>query len=306
MANYWAGSDFVLVANMDDGALLTDSSPVGTNTLTNNNSVTQSVDAKQGDRSGSFAGPDFNQSLTITDANLSAGFPGKNGTSNLDFTICFWCKFAGDPWSNAVISKFLSGVGKTFMIDIEGTGEPYSWIGDGNNVHSVVGGGASLVSGRWYHFVSTYLNSTKARTFTVWDDTAGSLSHNFSDTTAINMGVSTQPITIGMQSTTQADFYGQIDEVAIANSVYDSTDTDAIRAGTFGSQPLTYKISGYLQDSAAKIIVLGESDWEVETTQDVTLGNYEITDLVSGTKSVLAVSPEGEVVGFGGVDPVEV
>jgi len=68
---------------------------------------------------------------------------------------------------------------------------------------------------------------------------------------------------------------------------------------------MPYKISGYLQDPSAKILILKESDWEVETTQDVTLGNYEIVDLVSGTKSVVAASSEGEIVAFGAVVSIE-
>lgn len=64
------------------------------------------------------------------------------------------------------------------------------------------------------------------------------------------------------------------------------------------------KISGYLQDASAKILVIREDTWAVEATQDVTIGHYEITGLVSGKKSIVAVSPDGEVTGFGNVDAV--
>jgi len=159
---------------------------------------------------------------------------------------------------------------------------------------------------RWYHLSFIWNNSTKLALIRAWDDTAGSLIGTESVTLTYAMGSSTSPINFGRSNLASEAFDGNTDEDVFFNSVRSTDDVDAIRAGTFGEQPPTYKISGYLQDPSAKIIVLGESDWEVETTQDVTLGNYEIVDLVSGTKTVAAVSPEGEVVGFGGVDPVEV
>lgn len=64
------------------------------------------------------------------------------------------------------------------------------------------------------------------------------------------------------------------------------------------------KISGYLQDASAKVLVIREDTWAVEATQDVTLGSYEFTGLASGKKSIVAVSSEGEVTGFGNVDAV--
>ena len=68
---------------------------------------------------------------------------------------------------------------------------------------------------------------------------------------------------------------------------------------------MPYKISGYMQDPTGKIIVIKESDWSVETTQDVTIGDYEILGLVAGKKLITAISDEGEVIGFGDVDSIE-
>ena len=64
------------------------------------------------------------------------------------------------------------------------------------------------------------------------------------------------------------------------------------------------QISGYLQEASAKVLVIREDTWAVETSQDVTLGSYEITGLVAGKKAIVAVSAEGEVSGFGNVDTV--
>jgi len=66
---------------------------------------------------------------------------------------------------------------------------------------------------------------------------------------------------------------------------------------------MPYKISGTLNNSA-KVIVIKESDWSVETTADKTAGAYEVNALVSGTKTVVAVDSEGEVEGYGNLTPV--
>lgn len=64
------------------------------------------------------------------------------------------------------------------------------------------------------------------------------------------------------------------------------------------------KISGYLTEANAKILVIREDTWVVEATKEATLGPYEFTGLTTGKKAIIAVSPEGEVVGYGAIDTV--
>ena len=66
---------------------------------------------------------------------------------------------------------------------------------------------------------------------------------------------------------------------------------------------MSYKISGTLNESA-RILVLKESDWSIESNVEKSAGDYEIENLVSGTKTVVAIDDSGEVVGYGNVSPV--
>ena len=65
---------------------------------------------------------------------------------------------------------------------------------------------------------------------------------------------------------------------------------------------MAYKISGTLNESA-RILVLKESDWSIESNVEKSAGDYEIENLVSGTKTVVAIDGNGEVVGYGMVSP---
>jgi len=67
---------------------------------------------------------------------------------------------------------------------------------------------------------------------------------------------------------------------------------------------MSYKISGTLNESA-RILVLKESDWSIESNIERSAGDYEIENLVSGTKTVVAIDNSGEIVGYGGVSPKE-
>jgi len=65
---------------------------------------------------------------------------------------------------------------------------------------------------------------------------------------------------------------------------------------------MAYKISGTLNESA-RILVLKESDWSIESNVEKSAGDYEVDNLVSGTKTVVAIDGAGEVVGYGSVSP---
>lgn len=63
---------------------------------------------------------------------------------------------------------------------------------------------------------------------------------------------------------------------------------------------MPYKISGTLGDDA-RIIVVNESDWSAETNSNESAGAYEIGDLDSGTKLVIARKYDGEILSYTGV-----
>ena len=67
---------------------------------------------------------------------------------------------------------------------------------------------------------------------------------------------------------------------------------------------MPYKISGTLYD-AARIIVIKESDWSIESNTEESSGAYEVDGLESGYKWVLARKSDGEVLGYGYITPIE-
>lgn len=63
---------------------------------------------------------------------------------------------------------------------------------------------------------------------------------------------------------------------------------------------MPYKISGTLNKNA-RIIVLKESDWSIESNSEETYGDYSIESLVTGDKTVIGITSVGDVRVFGAV-----
>ena len=63
-----------------------------------------------------------------------------------------------------------------------------------------------------------------------------------------------------------------------------------------------YKISG--TTDAARIIIIKESDWSIESNTNESSGSYGVDGLESGKKLVLARKSDGEALAFGNVDGV--
>jgi len=63
------------------------------------------------------------------------------------------------------------------------------------------------------------------------------------------------------------------------------------------------KISGNLSESA-RIIVVDESVWSVESNTQKPTGQFEITGLNSNKKMIIARAGSGKCLGYGNVTPV--
>jgi hypothetical protein len=63
------------------------------------------------------------------------------------------------------------------------------------------------------------------------------------------------------------------------------------------------KISGDIS-SNARLIIVKESDWTVESNTTETGGAFEVTGLASGVKTVISRAASGECAGFGNVNTV--
>ena len=62
-------------------------------------------------------------------------------------------------------------------------------------------------------------------------------------------------------------------------------------------------ISGNIS-SDARLIIVKESDWTVESNTTETGGAFEVTGLASGAKTVISRAVSGECAGFGNVDAI--
>jgi len=67
---------------------------------------------------------------------------------------------------------------------------------------------------------------------------------------------------------------------------------------------MPYKISGTLSD-AARIIIIKESDWSIESNTTESVGAYEIGSLEAGAKLVAGRKSDGESLGYGSITPEE-
>lgn len=63
------------------------------------------------------------------------------------------------------------------------------------------------------------------------------------------------------------------------------------------------KVSGTLNDGA-RILVIEESGWTLESNSVETPASFEITGLASGDKLIIARSNDGEIAAYGGVEAV--
>ena len=63
------------------------------------------------------------------------------------------------------------------------------------------------------------------------------------------------------------------------------------------------KISGNIS-ADARLIIVKESDWTVESNTTETGGAFEVNGLTSGAKTVISRAASGECAGYGGVGPI--
>ena len=65
---------------------------------------------------------------------------------------------------------------------------------------------------------------------------------------------------------------------------------------------MPYKISGTINDSA-RIIIIKEDDWSVESNTEESPSSFEVVTIASGSKLIVGVRSDGETLSFGNVTP---
>lgn len=239
MANdFSADSNCVALYNFESGALTTDSK--GTNTLTDVNTVATSATCKQGSASADFEASN-GEYLYRTDANLSAGFPWKSGSSNNQISICGWfqCE-ANFAATGYLIAKYTSDTNKKSLVLYRSSADQSLRLGIGHTSGATLettAGLYTLANGRWYHVGFTIDRSTKAWTLRLWDDTAQSVVANTSGTWTNTPSLVDAPFVIGANAAaTPANFWdGLVDEVVVFNDILAAGEIDQIRQGIYGA-----------------------------------------------------------------------
>jgi len=236
MANDFSGdSNCKAVWNLDSGALTTDSK--GSNTLTDNNTVgTDGADYKQGDQSADFVNAN-DEYLSITDANLDAGFPLKNGDSNKKISLCFWMKH-DDLVSYYIMGKWNAAGAKRSILVSKGWGDDlWLYIGyNGGASNESVAHASIFAANIWYHVGITLDDSDKSYRIRVWDDNASAIlgsdkTGNFTN----NINIEDAAWTIGRREDSGYSLDGHLDEICIFNDILTTDEIDQIRAGTYGA-----------------------------------------------------------------------
>ena len=232
----------VALWSVDNGSLTIDYSGNG-NTLTDNNTVgSDTVDYQVGNASADFAMSN-SESLTITDAALSSGFPLKNLESNDDISVTFWFKLKSLNNYAALFSKWDSGTSARSLLLRDNNGRLEFFIGTNSGASfETLDGSLSTFTGRWYHLGATFNNTTKAWKLRVWDDTLGSVVLNASGTATNNISIVNAPVSIGASyknGTPERFSDSRMDEIVVFSDILSTGEIDQIRQGTYSdSNPM--------------------------------------------------------------------
>ncbi len=278
---------------MDSGAQTTDSK--GTNTLTNNGVAEDTSDFKQGDASGIFVAAD-SDNFSITDANLDAGFPLKNGDANKKISVCNWVKFTDititgwdGMWSKAGTGKESLELG---IIDVAGTKRVQGFLGFNNGVstEAFTDTETAIVAGRWYHIGFTYQDSDKSWRIRIWDDTASSVTDKTGNTTN-NINVEDAPFQInGNPDGHYLDM--RVDELVVFKDILGTGEIDQIREGTFGAVTTTTTSSSSTSTTTSTSSTTSSSSSTTSTssTSSSTSTSTSTSSTTSSTSSTASTS----------------
>jgi len=237
MANNFSGdANCVGVWDMESSALLVDTLGIQGN-LTDNNTVTNdTTNQKVGTGCGDFE-KDNSETLSRTDANLTADFPGKSSTGASSVSVVFWVKFESLATARSIVGKYVNSSGqRSWNCKLGGASSVLifqKWTGA---TSEEVVFGTVFGTGKWYHCGVTFNNSDLSVRLRIWDDNASALlAADATGTLSTALTLGTAPFSIGGGDSSYTD--GLLDEVAVFKDVLSVAEIDQIRAGTYGAAP---------------------------------------------------------------------
>jgi hypothetical protein len=230
--NFAGDPNCVALWRFEPGALTADS--IGTNALGNKGVTAQTTDRMEGSASGDFEFSE-NDYMSIADANLSAKYPHKNGTSNRKMSLCFWLKFESlpAPGAGALLygKQSASPVSQALVTAYNSGGTTRLTFRTGYNGSSSVDYHlSSLVANVWYHVALTYDSNNGNYRIRIWDSVANAiLGVDKIGTQFYNAPSVDGPVIIGQY------LDGLMDEVVVFSDILTVAEIDKIRQGTYGN-----------------------------------------------------------------------
>lgn len=233
-------SGIISLYDFEASALVTDG--IGTNTLTNNATITESTDSRRGEGSADLEAGS-SQYFSRTDANLSSGFPGKSGETNKDFTIGCWFKGEAFAAQNTLLSKY-SGTSndRTWHLSVRevstgsGTYAVKSQLGFNSGTEGEdIAHASTLSASTWYFAAMSYNNTTQAYAIRVRDNQCREVGTDLEDTATLDangLSITDADFKIGALGETTQFFDGLIDYAFVYNEPLDETAINALCGST--------------------------------------------------------------------------
>jgi len=193
---------------------------VGSNDLTNNNSVTQSSDEQEGDYSADFE-RSSSQYLNISDGSQS----GLDITGSISLGAWIKPEALANGSTYSVVSKYRNTAGnRSYAIEVVGdgtdTGVVKCWLYGSSTSGVAVSTAASITAGTWYHVVAVY-DGSDIRIYI--DGALDSNGSNNPKTYSSGIDNGAADFMIGRQDSESFYFDGLVDEAFVFN--------DALSAG---------------------------------------------------------------------------
>ena len=234
----------------ENGALATDSK--GTNTLTASASppTVDTSDFKEGAGCAVFDAANT-QHYSITDANLDAGFPFKNGDTVKEGSFCFWYKPTTTGNWRFLISKSNYPPANAAFALIDNNGILYIEYGQGGGTWNDTSTGIALTAGHWYH-ISCTIDVFGIVLIIVWDYTT-STTYSWVNIFGVAPYITDNDFYIGdRMGLIGTALDGRLDEIVVFNRVINITEIVAIQIGQFSGSWTPYGTNNYSGDSRFK------------------------------------------------------
>jgi hypothetical protein len=239
--NFTNDSSVIALYRFENGALTADSISANTLTASASPPTADVVNFKEGLSSADFSGS--TQYFKITDANLSAGFPLKNGDATKKMTICFRIRInSSDGSYRAIItkSKYAAGSGNTSFYLTVRSGTIYLGWGLPSSPYYHQTAILTPDTGQWWYIgivIDGVAKTVYARLFQYnIPNSGGALDYESSYSESAEIVVTNHDFCIGTwhdDNTKCPDI--NLDELVIFNRCLSRKELDHIRDGSYGS-----------------------------------------------------------------------